>query len=129
MVPDFFRPPDSDLFPLGPVLPWLCWHHSFSSPNSDSSGTVLRLDPSSSASSWYTDVMVHSKVLCSSLSLWEISFMPTSPPTIYSWQVKKSLTQRLCIIKGPLDITNSISSELCVSQILLLILNSELLLS
>jgi len=44
-------------------------------------------------------------------------------------KLKKSLTQRLCIIKGPLDITNSISSELCVSQILLLILNSELLLS
>lgn len=91
-------------------------------------GLFSRLDPSSSASSWYTDVMVHSQVLCSSLSLWEISFMPTSPLTTYSWWVKKSLTQRLCIIKVHWTLQIQYHQN-CVSQILLFIWNSELLLS
>ena len=38
MVCDLLRPPGIGLFPLGPILPSLCWHHSFSSPNSDSLG-------------------------------------------------------------------------------------------
>lgn len=86
----------------------------FSSPNSDSSGTVLRLDPSSSASSWYTDVMVHSQVLCSSLygrshSCLHLHLRPIvdelkifNPETLHN--------------QGPLDITNSVSSELCFSN-------------